>query len=189
MVGGPSAALNLNAATNAGTLRGQGRVTGAAFNGGVVRAEGGTLTFASAGNTNTATGRLEAGSGAQLFYTQGLSANAGLIALTGGAFDNNNVAISNPGRIEGYGTLRTGGITNTGTISVGGALDVLGAVTNNGTVSTSTGSTVRFFGPVSGPGSYTGNGTVTFLNTFSPALAQRQSVSAAIWRSPERRTW
>jgi hypothetical protein len=171
VLAGPSASLNLNSVTNTGTLRGQGRVTGAALNGGVVRAEGGTLTFASPGNTNTAAGRLEAGAGTQLFYTQGLATNAGLVALTGGALDNNNAALANPGRIEGYGTLRTGGLTNTGTISVGGALDVIGGVTNNGVVSTSTGSAVRFFGPVSGPGSYTGTGTVTFLNTFNPGAS------------------
>ena len=171
VIGGPNATLNLNSVTNTGTLRGQGRVTGAVLNSGVVRAEGGSLTFASAGNTNPAAGRLESATGTQLFYTQGLAANAGLIALTGGAFDNNNVALANSGRIEGYGTLRTGGLTNTGTISVGGSLDVIGAVTNSSTVATTTGSTVRFFGPVSGPGSYTGSGTVVFLNTFSPGAS------------------
>jgi autotransporter-associated beta strand protein len=171
VLGGPSASLNLNSLTNVGTLRGEGRVTGATLNGGVIRAEGGTLTFASTGNTNTAGARLEAGVGTQLLYSQGLATNAGLIALTGGAFDNGNVALANPGRIEGFGTLRTGGLTNTGTITVGGTLDVVGAVTNNGAVNTSSGSAARFFGPVSGPGSFTGTGTVTFLNTFSPGAS------------------
>jgi fibronectin-binding autotransporter adhesin len=171
VLGGSGATLNLNSVTNAGTLRGQGRVTGATLNSGVVRAEAGTLTFAGSANTNTAAGRLEAGPAAQILYTQGLVSNAGLIALTGGAFDNNNVALTNPGRIEGYGTVRTGGLTNSGAISVGGELDVIGPVTNSGTVSASTGSAIRFFGPVSGAGSFTGAGAVTFLNTFSPGAS------------------
>lgn len=168
---GASTALNLNSVTNSGTLRGRGRVTGAVLNSGVVRAEEGTLTFTSAGNTNTAAGRLEAGTASQLLYSQGLATNAGLIALAGGTVDNSTAALANSGRIEGYGTLRTGGLTNTGTLSVGGTLDVLGAVTNNGVVSAAAGSTIRFFGPVNGPGSYTGTGTVTFLNTFSPGAS------------------
>ena len=168
---GANSALNLNSVTNTGTVRGLGRVTGAVLNSGVVRSEGGTLSFANAGNTNAAAGRLEAGAGAQLFYTQGLSSNAGTIALTGGALDNNNAVLANPGRIEGYGTLRSGGLTNTGVISVGGVLDVLGSVNNSNVVSTASGSAIRFFGPVSGAGSYTGTGTVTFLNTFGPGAS------------------
>lgn len=171
VLGGPSAALNLNTVTNTGTVRGAGRVTGAILNGGVVRAEGGTLSFASTSNTNAAAGRLEAGAGTQLLYTQGLTTNAGIIALTGGAFDNNNAVLANPGNIEGYGTLRTGGLTNTGVISVGGSLDVLGSVNNSNVVNTTSGSSVRFFGPVSGAGSFTGPGTVTFLNTFGPGAS------------------
>lgn len=171
VLAGLSAALNLNSVTNTGTVRGLGRVTGTVLNNGVVRAEGGTLTFASPGNTNAAAGRLEAGVGDQLFYTQGLSSNAGTIALTGGALDNNNNPMTNPGRIEGYGTLRTGGLVNAGVISVGGSLDVLGSVNNSNVVSTKTGSNVRFFGPVSGAGSFTGTGTVTFLNTFAPGIS------------------
>jgi len=86
VLGGPNASLNLSSVNNTGTLRGQGRVMGTALNSGVVRAEGGTLTFGSAGNTNTAAGRLEAGPGTQLLYSQGLATNDGLIALTGGAW-------------------------------------------------------------------------------------------------------
>jgi fibronectin-binding autotransporter adhesin len=171
VLGGVNASLNVNAVTNTGTLRGHGRMSGAALNSGVIRAEGGTLTLAGIGNTNAAGGRLEAGTGTQLVYAQGLATNAGLIAITGGAFDNNNLAINNSGRIEGYGTVRTGGLTNSGAISVAGALDVLGAVTNNGSVNTTTGATVRFFGPVNGPGNYTGTGTVVFLNSFSPGAS------------------
>jgi hypothetical protein len=140
-------------------------------NSGTVRAENGTLTLAAAGHTNAAAGRIEAGTGSQVIYSQGLATNAGQIALTGGSFDNNNVAMNNSGFISGYGTLRTGGLTNSGFVNVGGSLDVLGAVTQNNIVSTQSGATVRFFGPVSGPGSYPGAGTVMFLNSFSPGAS------------------
>lgn len=171
VLGGADATLNLNSVTITGTLRGQGRVTGVVQNGSVVRAEGGTLTLAGASSTNTAAGRLEAGVGAQLLYTQGLTSNGGIIALTGGAYDNNGKSLANPGRIEGYGIVRTGGLTNSGSIAVSGTLDVLGPVTNSGSVSTSAGSTTRFFGPVTGAGTFTGSGTVTFLNTFAPGAS------------------
>jgi fibronectin-binding autotransporter adhesin len=164
-----NATLSGGAVIHTGTLRGQGRITNVVANGGTIRAENGTLTLAAAGNTNT--GRIEAGAGAQVLYSQGLTTNSGQIALTGGAFDNNNVAMGNPGAIAGYGTLRTGGLTNTGTVNVGGSLDVLGPVTNDGTVSTQAGTTGRFFGPVNGPGGYPGTGTVMFLNTFSPGAS------------------
>lgn len=171
VLAGANATFSGGTITNTGTLRGLGRVNNPVANSGTIRAENGTLTLAAAAHTNAAAGRIEAGAGTQVIYSQGLATNSGLIALTGGAFDNNNVSLANPGRIEGYGTLRTGGLTNSGTISVGGALDVLGAVTQNATVSTQTGTTVRFFGPVSGPGSYPGSGTVMFLNTFSPGAS------------------
>ena len=59
-----------------------------------------------------------------------------------------------------------------GNLSVGGAsLVVLGPVTHNASVSTQPNSTIRFFGPVSGPGSYSGPGTVEFLNSFSPGAS------------------
>ena len=171
VLSGANASLNLLSVSNTGTVRGEGRVSGAVLNSGVVRAEGGTLTFAGTGNTNTAGGRLESGADTQLVYAQGLATNSGLIALTGGAFDNNNVALANSGRIEGNGTLRTGALNNSGTMSVAGALDVLGPVTNNGSVNTASGATVRFFGPVDGPGGYTGSGTVAYLDSFSPGAS------------------
>jgi fibronectin-binding autotransporter adhesin len=171
MLGGNNASLNVNTMNNSGTIRGSGRITGTVQNNGTIRAEGGTLTLAGSGNTNPANGHIEAGPDGQVIYTQGLATNTGLIALAGGAMDNNNLALANPGRIEGSGTLRTGGLTNTGTVSVAGALDVFGAVTNNNVVNASSGSTIRYFGPVSGSGSFSGSGTNVFLNTFSPGAS------------------
>ncbi len=119
-------------------------------------------------------GRIEASIGTQIIYSHGLAVNTGQIILSGGAFDNNNVALANSGIIEGFGTLRTGGLTNTGAINAGGALDVLGAVANNNLVNTLSGATARFFGPVNGPGNYTGAGTTMFLNSFSPGASPAQ---------------
>ncbi len=102
-------------------------------------------------------------------YVQGLSTNAGTIALSGGAFDNNSRTLANSGIINGYGTLRTGGLTNTGKLNVGGGnLDVLGNVTNNGTIGIQGGRSIYFFGNVNGSGSYTGIGTAVFLAAVSP---------------------
>src|SRR5439155_13055660 len=114
-------------------------------NSGVIRAEGGELDFNAPGNTNAAAGQIQAATGNTVFFTQGLTSSAGLISLTGGAFDNNTFALSNTGRIEGRGTIRTGGLTNMGTISFAdGPTDVFGAVTNNNSIKI-TNCTTTFF--------------------------------------------
>jgi hypothetical protein len=171
VLAGPNANLSGGQITNTGTIRGHGRINNLVQNddGGTIRAEGGTLTLAA--QTFRSDGRIEAGPGAEILFVQGLTLNTGQIALTGGGFDNNNqrLALNNTGAITGFGTIRTGGLDNfRGTISVGGVLDVLGPVYNGGTVSTPTDTIIRFFGPVTGPGSYVGAGTVMFLDTFSP---------------------
>jgi len=169
VLAGADAIFNGGVVTNTGTLRGLGRVNNIITNSGVLRAENGTLTFAAAGHTNAAAGRIEAATGSQVIFSQGLATNSGQVSLLGGAFDNNNRPLANLGRIEGFGTLRTGGLTNAGTISIGGGtLDILGSVTNNASVGTQSNSTIRFFGPVNGPGNYSGDGTIEFLSSFSP---------------------
>ena len=73
------------------------------------------------------------------------------------------------GIINGYGTLRTGGLISTGALNVGGGdLNVLGNFTNNGTVSIQIGRTAYFYGNVNGAGSYSGPGTAYYLAGFSP---------------------
>ena len=129
------------------------------------------MDLSAAGNSNTASGVIQAATGNTVMVLQGLSSNAGTIALTGGAFDNNNHTLTNAstGIINGYGTLRTGGLTSTGKLNVGeGNLDVLGSVVNNGTIGIQGGRFLTFFGNVSGSGSYTGTGTATFLAALSP---------------------
>ncbi len=172
---GSNAVFSGGTITHSGTLRGTGRITNTVLNSGTIRAELGNLTLSGSGQANTVIGRIEAPIGGEVLYTQGLAINAGQIALLGGTFDNNNQVLTNSGAIEGEGVMRTGGLTNTGSISVGGGdLDVLGPVTNNATVSIQSGSTARFFGPVNGPGNYTGTGTTMFLNSFSPGASPAQ---------------
>jgi hypothetical protein len=164
-----SAGLGGGTITNTGTIQGAGTVNSPIANAGAVRASDGELDLAGAENANAAGGLIQAATGNTVMVIQGLAANAGTIALTGGAFDNNNHALSNPGIINGYGTLRTGGLTSTGKLNVGeGNLDVFGNVVNNGTIGIQGGRSVYFFGNVSGSGSYTGIGTAVFLAAVSP---------------------
>jgi fibronectin-binding autotransporter adhesin len=168
---GINASMSGGTITNHGTIFGRGRLTNTLVNNGVVRAEGGVLTLVSAFSTNPAGGRLEAPAGGQLLFTLRLAANEGTIALSGGAFDNNNQTLLNSGRLEGYGTFRSGGLTNSGAVSVAGSMDLMGPVINSGTVTTAAAGTTRFYGPVSGAGSYPGPGTVVFLDSFSPGAS------------------
>lgn len=57
--------------------------------------------------------------------------NRGLITLLGGTFDNGGHPLTNAGAITGFGSLRTGGLTNSGAITfTGGPSSVTGGVTN-----------------------------------------------------------
>ncbi len=143
---------------------------------------------------NNATGELRAEAGKTLVITGALSTpNAGVFSLQGGTLEFTQ-AISNgsTGFISGHGTLRTGGLGNSGNIAVsGGNADVFGDVTNsagarivtsggatttffddvvhNGTeIRTSAGGSSVFFGAVSGAGPYTGTGTVYFEGDLRP---------------------
>ena len=169
---GAGAVLNGGTITNSGTIQGAGTIGASVINSaGVIWAVGGELDLAGAGNTNPAGGQIQIDPGAKLRYLQGLATNDGFINLTGGTFDNNNQPLSNAvtGIINGYGTLRTGGLTSTGALNVGGGdLNVLGNFTNNGTVSIQSGRTAYFYGNVNGAGSYTGPGTAYYLAGFSP---------------------
>jgi hypothetical protein len=172
---GANAQLSGGAINNTGTIRGTGRVSNSVQNSGTVLAETGRLTLSASGHTNTAAGIIEANAGAEIFYSQGLATNNGQIALLGGTFDNNNRTLDNNGSVAGDGVIRSGGLTNDGSIGVGGGdLDLVGPVTNNTNVSIQSGSTARFFGPVNGPGNYPGTGTAMFLNSFSPGASPAQ---------------
>jgi hypothetical protein len=163
--------LNTGAMNNASLVVGAGNVIGAVQNDATIRAEGGTLRLISAGNTNTASGVIEASTGNTVQFSQGLANNSGLIALTGGAFDNNGNVLTNAaaGRIEGRGTVRTGGLTNEGQIGfTNGTSDLFGTVQNSvgGRVDIND-ATVNFFNEVTNFGTLESNrSTVSFLGGF-----------------------
>ena len=160
---GTSAFLSGGTITHSGTMTGFGTVLNTVANSGTIRAEGGTLVLSAAGDTNVAGGRIEAIPGATVLYTQGLSTNAGTLALTGGRFDNNLRALTNVGQILGRGTLNTGGLTNTGLITFAdGPTDVFGTITNNAALNI-TNSTSTFFNAV------TNNAGATIKNTAGVA--------------------
>jgi hypothetical protein len=97
-------------------------------------------------------------------------ANAGVISLAGGAFDNNNNALANSGEISGYGTLRSGGLSNSGSMTLTG-----GTTTVNGDVTNQAGGTIEvahnpaiFTGDVVNEGMVkTTNTTVTFAGGYT----------------------
>src|SRR5207302_1445469 len=75
-----------------------------------------------------------------LLITGGLATNSGTINLTGGTFDNNGHPLTNNGEISGYGTFRTGGLTN----APGQVITFTGGLaTVNGPVTNSAGATIR----------------------------------------------
>jgi hypothetical protein len=126
----PAANLAGGAITNTGEIGGHGSVGNDIANSGTIEASGGTLILGGDVN-NTSRGTMSAPTGGKLFISTGLGGNAGVINLSGGTFDNNNSALSNTGQISGFGTLRTGGLSNDGTITfTGGFTTINGDVTN-----------------------------------------------------------
>jgi len=81
-------------------------------NSGVVRGSGGQLSLGGAGNMNPAAGLIRAATGNTVTIRPGLATNASTIDLIGGAFDNNNPALSNSGIINDWGVPRTSALTN-----------------------------------------------------------------------------
>src|SRR5208282_3073833 len=111
---GFTADLTGGSIANSGSIQGNGLVSNAVNNTGTIESIDGTLTL-SGSLQNSAGGLLTADAGSKLLVSSGLAANKGTINLTGGVFDNNSFALSNSGQISGYGTLRSGGLTNHGT--------------------------------------------------------------------------
>jgi hypothetical protein len=158
--------------TNTGSIEGNGNIGNVIANTGIIDAIGGTLSLGGITNNNMG-GLMTASTGNKLLVTQGMATNAGIINLTGGTFDNNNHVMNNAGQVSGYGTFRTGGLSNTGTITLTGT---------NGSTTTVNGSVIN---DVAGrmevahnPAIFTGNVTnygtfkttqtnVTFAGTFT----------------------
>ena len=164
-LGGISDNLTGGAVTNTGTVQGFGNV-GAPVNNtaGVIEAIGGSLALGGT-LTNPAGGTLASGTGSKIVVSAGLAANAGVISLTGGTFDNNNHALVNTGQISGFGVVRTGGagLTNAGSITLTG-----GNTTVNGNVTNNAGQMVRLsYNPATFTGNVINNGTFKTTSTTS----------------------
>jgi autotransporter-associated beta strand protein len=166
-----SATANLlgGAVTNKGGIAGFGNVGSAVANSGRIEAVDGTLVLGGS-LTNTAAGLIAATGTSQVVVTQGLAANAGLISLAGGTFDNNNHALSNSGQISGYGNLRASSLGNSGSMSFTG-----GNTTVNGNVTNNAGATLHVsYNPATFTGNVVNNGTIkttatttTFTGSFT----------------------
>ncbi len=128
LLGANSATLSGGQIGNHGLIQGWGKINSNISNidvKGVIEAQGGTLTLAGLIVSPNA-GSLIAGSSAKLLVTQGLASNAGQVQLAGGTFDNNGKVMTNTtaGVISGYGTLRSGLLTQNGQIQFSGGAAV-----------------------------------------------------------------
>jgi autotransporter-associated beta strand protein len=153
---GPIAVLNGDSITNAGTIQGQGRIGSAIANGnsqstpGTIRADSGQLLLAGLSVNNGVGGTIQSPVGASVVVSNGLVANLGLIALTGGSFDDNGHLLNSSGAISGNGTLSAGTLNNNGTMSFSdGNSNIFGALNNSGgTINTygTAANIITFFG-------------------------------------------
>ena len=153
--------LTGGAITNNGTIQGLGAVSNAVGNNGSIEAIAGTLSLAGA-TTNATSGTLTIDSASKLVIAGGLATNAGTIVNQGGAFDNNGFPLNNSGIVAGFGTFRSGGLTNNGGMTfTGGLAIIIGPVTNQN------GHTITVaYNPALFTGMVTNNGGATF-NTLS----------------------
>lgn len=147
----PGAVLGGGAITNAAAIQGAGTITSNINNTtGALEPVGGTLTLAGT-ISNSPQGVITTAGGSKLVLTAGLATNAATIELAGGVIDNNGHALSNTGTIDGYGVLRTGGLTNNGSITFAG-----GSTTLDDDLTNSAGKTVAI---TNTPALFTGNVT------------------------------
>ena len=157
---GFTADLTGGSIANSGSIQGNGLVTSAVNNTGTIESIDGTLTF-SGSLLNAPGGFVTTDAGSKLLVSSGLAANLGTINLTGGIFDNNSFALSNSGQISGYGILRTGGLTNHGTIDLTGATSTV-----NGPVTNASGGSISIaYNPAIFTGAVTNNGYVKITST------------------------
>jgi len=164
---------------NNGTITGSGLVANDVTNNGVIRAQmeeedlgqpgSGLLGFT--GNcTNAAGGRIEVPADTTIVFNAGLFGNAGLIALTGGTFDNNARDLLSSGQIVGYGTIRCRTLINDGQVrTAGGDTAVFAAVDNSGWVEVIENTTTFYGDFTNNPGATVKNtgGTIRYLGTFT----------------------
>jgi hypothetical protein len=169
------AAIGSASINNVGRIQGFGTIASPQLiNAGTIAPSGGGTLAVTGTIFNPAPGLIRISSGNEFLAASGLAVNLGTIDLQGGIFDNNNKPLANAGIITGYGTLSTGGLTNTPgqVITFNGGL-----ATVNGPVTNSAGATIRasyypvlFAGPVVNNGTIKVSGaptnTVTFASSY-----------------------
>jgi hypothetical protein len=147
--------------TNTGTIQGSGTVGNSIANSGTIETRGGDLTLSGSSVTNNSAGVIIASAGTKLLASNGIATNAGKISFNGGILDNNNKTMTSSGLIAGYGSFRTGGLTNSGTITLtGGPTTVYGDITNQ-----ATGKVQIAYNPAVIMGNVTNHGTVKITET------------------------
>ncbi len=164
---GYSANLTGGAITNTGGIEGYGQVANDMTNTGTIEGLGGTLTLSGSVSNNSG-GLITASTGTKVLMASGMSSNAGVISLTGGTFDNNGHSMTNTGSISGYGTLRTGGLTNDNSVTLTGDTSIVnGDITNNASLNVAYNSAI-FTGDVVNYGTVKiSDTTVIFSGTYT----------------------
>ena len=153
-----------NSVNNTGkidSLGGPLTLSGPVTNTGTIEALSGMLTIAGSLQNSNSGGLLAADAGSELVFSSGMAVNLGIISLTGGVFDNNSFALGNSGQITGYGTFRSGGLTNYSAVTLTGA-----ASTVNGPVTNAPGGTINItYNPAVFTGNVINNGYVKTTST------------------------
>jgi len=171
---------------SAGLISGAGTISAGISNGGTIEPIGGLLSLTGAVNN---TGAVNVPVGTEALFSN-MTYNPGTLTLNGGTIDTNGTTLHNVSQISGYGVLRTGGLTNDGTIALAGQTSVYGSVTNNsdglihlsgnslsvfygtvangGMLNIDAGASGSLYGAYSGSGSIVDNGTL-YLNANSVA--------------------
>lgn len=170
---------------------GTGRISGNVANAGLLTGEGIVAGIVA----NSSAGEIRAAAGETLVLTGTNLPNAGRVNLQGGTIEfGQALANSATGIIQGRGTAHfQGGLVNLGAMNFSaGTTDLHGNISLTGTsarlissgagtvtvyddfdhhgaeVRTGAGCNTVFFGDVTGPGPYTGTGTVYYEGSFSP---------------------
>ena len=173
---------------NSGSIQGNGTVSNAVNNTGTIESVNGTLTLAGTLQNSPPAASFPWTTEARWLSRWAWPPITARSICSGGIFDNNSFALSNSGQISGYGTLRTGGLTNqqhdhlTGaTSTVNGAgherlrrdrssvsynpAIFTGAVVNNGFVK-STATTVTWAGGFTNNATYLSDPAVNYFSSL-----------------------
>jgi hypothetical protein len=128
----PAASLIAPVITNTGRLSGDGTISSAVINRGVLEsAPLGVLTV-SALVSNNAGGTVSAPALSVLSLRGGLAANAGLVSLTGGTLEISGAFTNSAtGTVSGYGILTAPGFRNSGNTTFAGGTATINAPTTN----------------------------------------------------------